>query len=141
MAYWRFLAPTVLGVRALVVSEGKVMLVRHTYLPGWYLPGGKVDRGETAYQALCREVREECSLKVLQARLLALYSNRESNPNDHIALFLVEEFQALEYERWHRYEIAEFGFFDLNQLPNGISKSTLRRLEEYDKGTFSNDYW
>lgn len=141
MAYWRIAAPTVLGVRALIVSEGRVMLVRHTYLPGWYLPGGKVDRGETAYQALCREVREECSLEVVEARLLAIYSNRESNPNDHVALFLVEAFQALDYEGWHRYEIAEYGFFDLNALPKATSKSTLRRLEEYSRGVFSGDYW
>lgn len=140
MAYWRIAAPTVLGVRALIVNEGQVMLVRHTYLPGWYLPGGKVERGETAYQALCREVREECSLEVVRARLLAIYSNRDSNPNDHVALFLVEEFRSLDYKGWHRYEIAEYGFFDLNRLPKEASKSTLRRLEEYSRGTFG-DYW
>ena len=39
-----------LGVRVLVQAEaGRVLLVRHTYLDGWYLPGGGVDGGETLF--------------------------------------------------------------------------------------------
>ncbi|MEM9842987.1 MAG: NUDIX domain-containing protein, partial [Pseudomonadota bacterium] len=35
-----------LGVRAIVENaEGQVLLVRHTYTPGLYLPGGGVERG------------------------------------------------------------------------------------------------
>ena len=38
-----------LGVRGLVTNEaGEVLLIKHTYLAGWYLPGGGVERGETA---------------------------------------------------------------------------------------------
>src|SRR5438105_10157730 len=91
--YWRIFEPTIVGVRALIVRDDQVMLVRHTYLKGWYLPGGKVDRGETALTAVCREVSEECALVVKRARLSAIYSNIEQNRNDHIALYLIDDFE------------------------------------------------
>src|SRR5437773_962390 len=89
--YWRIFEPTIIGVRALIVRDNQVMLVRHTYLEGWYLPGGKVDRGETALAAIRREVSEECALIVKEARLSAIYANREQNRNDHIALYFFQD--------------------------------------------------
>src|SRR5690606_8107006 len=45
-----------LGVRGVAFDpEGRVLLVEHTYLEGWWLPGGGVDRGETAQQAVRSE--------------------------------------------------------------------------------------
>ncbi|MCS6885655.1 MAG: NUDIX domain-containing protein [Acidobacteriota bacterium] len=139
-AYWRIFAPTVIGVRALIVRNNEIMLVRHTYLSGWYLPGGRVERGETVYEALAREVREECRLEVLKERLLAVYANRSSNPNDHIILFQVDLFREIATPV-NSYEIAEYRFFALDALPEGVSKGTLRRLKEYETGRFAGGYW
>jgi 8-oxo-dGTP pyrophosphatase MutT (NUDIX family) len=45
------------GVRGAVLDEAsRIFLVKHTYVPGWYLPGGGVDLGETAEAALAREL-------------------------------------------------------------------------------------
>ena len=49
-----------LGVRAVVLDgENRVFLVRHTYVPGWSLPGGGVEVGETFVTSLARELEEE----------------------------------------------------------------------------------
>jgi ADP-ribose pyrophosphatase YjhB (NUDIX family) len=139
--YWRIFEPTILGVRALIVRDNQVMLVRHTYLKGWYLPGGKVDRGETAYTAVCREVAEECALTVKNARLSAVYSNIEQNRNDHIVLYLIDEFETGVPGRFQHIEIAEAKFFPIDDLPASATPATRRRIDEYHRGQFDNLYW
>ena len=47
----------ILGVRAIVRSDdGKFLLVRHTYTPGWHFPGGGVEKGQTIEKALSNEL-------------------------------------------------------------------------------------
>lgn len=56
-----------LGVSAVIVRDGRVLLVRRArgaFAGRWSLPGGKVEHGETLADALRREVREETGLDV-----------------------------------------------------------------------------
>ena len=56
---WRITRPITLGVRLMMVKEGKILLVKHSYQPHWYMPGGAVKQGELAQDAAAREAREE----------------------------------------------------------------------------------
>jgi 8-oxo-dGTP diphosphatase len=59
-------APRV-GVGAVVLREGRVLLVRRAGRPSWgkwSLPGGLVELGETTAEAVCREIAEECSCQI-----------------------------------------------------------------------------
>ena len=57
----------IVGVGAVIVDDGKVLLVKRKYEPlkgQWSLPGGMVEIGETLEAALAREMLEETSLRV-----------------------------------------------------------------------------
>jgi ADP-ribose pyrophosphatase YjhB (NUDIX family) len=123
--------PLTFGVRAAVFdAQDRVFLVRHTYVPGWHFPGGGVEVGESAAEALRKELREEGNI-VLPGppRLFALYHNRQGTKRDHVALYVVTEFDQTAPRQPDR-EIAETGFFALNALPEGVTRATLRRLAE-----------
>ncbi len=109
--------PMTLGVRAIVIDgEGQLFLVRHSYLPGWHLPGGGVEVGETALTALTRELDEEANVVLAGPPvLLGIYLNRSTSRRDHVMLYVVRDF-AWKGPRKPDWEIVESDFFPLDAL-------------------------
>ena len=57
----------IVGVGALILHEGKLLLVKRGVEPGkgkWSIPGGVVELGEGVRDAIIREVKEECGLDI-----------------------------------------------------------------------------
>ncbi|MBS0385981.1 MAG: NUDIX domain-containing protein [Proteobacteria bacterium] len=133
-AWWRIRRPATLGVRALICDdEGRVLLVRHSYAKGWHLPGGGVERGETALGAIVREAAEEGGvMAVAPPTLIGFYANHANFPNDHIALYRFGAWRAFPPRQGN--EIAERGFFARDALPDGTTPGTRRRLREAFEG-------
>ncbi|WP_245443308.1 NUDIX domain-containing protein [Labrys okinawensis] len=131
MIYSRMQRGMTLGVRAAVLDgQDQVFLVRHTYVPGWYLPGGGIETGETALEALARELEEEGHIRLEgPPELQGLYWNREVSGRDHVAFFVVRHYTQTQPRLPDR-EIAEAGFFSLDALPEETTKATRRRLDE-----------
>lgn len=119
-----------LGVRAACFDEaGRIFLVRHTYVPGWHLPGGGVERGETAIKALFKEMREEGNLEATGTpELFHVYFNARISRRDHVLLYRVTVRQTA--DRPADREIAECGFFPPDALPDATTEATRRRIAE-----------
>ena len=128
-----------LGVRAAVIdAQGRVFLVRHTYVAGWYLPGGGVERGETFGDALARELMEEGGIALTGApELRSLHHNRG---RDHVAFYVVRDFAEAEPKQ-PDWEIAEAGFFSPDALPEGATRATRARLAEIFGGAEVSATW
>ena len=112
-----------LGVRGLVVDErNRVLLVRHTYVEGFYLPGGGVESGETLVEALERELSEEANV-LLDAppELFGMYFNRRFSMRDHVALYVARAFRITEPRAPDR-EIAEAGFLRARRSASGYDR-------------------
>lgn len=129
--YCFFVRPLTLGVRVMMIRDGEVLLVRHTYIDGWYMPGGGVKRNETLDQAARREAREEVGAELVEFSFVGAYSNFTELKSDHNILFLSKVFTvAGKQDR----EIAEARFFPLNELPAKLWAGHRRLLEEYRSG-------
>lgn len=126
-------------MRALIVKDKKVLLVRHTYIDGWYLPGGGVNAHETASQAVIREVHEEVAGAVSNpVKLLGVYYNTKPGWDDYVVLYKAE---LASQGKVNDREIAETRWFKLDQLPTDITESTKKRIEEHVFGSAIEDCW
>jgi 8-oxo-dGTP pyrophosphatase MutT (NUDIX family) len=140
--YWRFSRGMTLGVRALVLdADGRVFLVKHSYVSGWHLPGGGVEPGETALEALGRELLEEGNIALTDAPLFhGLYFNRRVSDRDHVILFVVKKFRQSSPPK-PDHEIIAHGFFAPDALPEDTTAATRARIAEALRGASVPDRW
>lgn len=131
-----------LGVRAFVRSpEGKLLLVRHTYIPGWHFPGGGVERNEASEVAMIRELRQEAGLTVKGRPVLhGVFFNGGISKRDHVLVYLCET-EGQVPPKPPSLEIAEIGFFDVGKLPEDTDPGTLRRVGEILGGQERSPEW
>ena len=130
-----------LGVRGLVLdADGRVLLIRHTYVKGWYMPGGGIERGETAEEALARELVEEAGVRLTaRPRLVSFHSNHVRFPGDHVLIYRVEAWAPCPATSVG--EIDEVAWFAPDALPHDITPSTRRRIEEALGGEEPHPHW
>ena len=120
-----------LGVRAVVLdADDHVFVVKHSYVSGWYLPGGGVDLGETMEAAMRRELKEEGDIDLTgEAELHGIFLNSHVSRRDHVAVYIVRQFRQDRLPEPNR-EIIECGFFDVAALPEGTTPGTRLRIAE-----------
>ncbi len=74
-------------VDAIVERGGKILLIRRKNEPFksyWALPGGFIEYGESAEDAVKREIKEETNLEIKIKRLLGVYSAFGRDPRGHV---------------------------------------------------------
>jgi 8-oxo-dGTP pyrophosphatase MutT (NUDIX family) len=140
--YWRFARGLTIGVRAAVFDgDGRVFLVKHSYVAGWHLPGGGVEAGETLMAALARELREEGNIELIDPPALhAVYFNRRVSRRDHVALYVVRAFRQTAPPQPNG-EIVAHGFFATGSLPVDTPRATRERIAEVLTGRAAAEIW
>ena len=119
---------TVSAAAIVTNEEGKVLLLNHVLRPdsGWGYPGGFVNKGEQAEDAIRREVREETGIDLDK---LELHDVR--NSGTHIEILFVAK-SVGEPEVRSR-EIIELGWFGIDDFPQELP----RRQQEQIRKTLS----
>lgn len=120
--------PIRMGVRVIMIKGKKVWLIRHTYLPGWFLPGGGLNKWESLDQAARREAREETGAELGEMNFIGVFTSYIEWKTDHTAVFLCEDFTFVGKSDA---EIAELRAFSLDELPTETYDLHRTLLEKY----------
>lgn len=133
------LAKRTIGVRALVIANNQVLLVKHTYQPMWYTVGGGVDKHESPQQALIRELKEEVgAILDKPPKLIAVYYSNNEKRDDYVIFYEVSHCHFIEVTSP---EIQQKQWFSFDALPADISPATQRRIDEYLGKVAISDMW
>lgn len=120
-------------IRAVVLQDNKVLLVKERADGAWALPGGWADIGFTPSEVAVKETREEAGYEVKPVRLLAVLDKKchehPPAPNYVYKIFILCELvggEALEISL----ETTEVGFFGENELPPlSIERNTVDQVK------------
>lgn len=120
-----------MDVRAFVMENEKVLLVKESSDGLWSLPGGWVDVNESAAESIVREVKEESGYDVKAVKLLALWDKRKHAhplhwPHVYKSVFHCEKFGG---EPTLSHEVLDINFFALDNLPDlSLDRITAKQI-------------
>ena len=119
-----------LTVDIIIEIGDKVVLVkRRNPPPGWALPGGFVDYGETLEQAAVREAKEETSLDIVNLRQFHAYSDPKRDPRHHtVTMVFVAQGRGVPRAAD---DAQELGLFSRDDLPEPLAFDHRQLLEDY----------
>jgi 8-oxo-dGTP pyrophosphatase MutT (NUDIX family) len=118
--YWLARRPRTFGAHALALTpQGKVILVKLRYAPGWRLPGGGREANEDPRDAVLRELREEIGMTAHgEVQLAAELEERPDFKRDLASLLVVRD---VRYRPCWSWEIERVIEAPLDDLPSDLS--------------------
>jgi ADP-ribose pyrophosphatase YjhB (NUDIX family) len=127
--YWCLFRPRTHGVQIIVRKHSQILLVLHSYMDRgcWGLPGGGMDKRESAMACARRELREELALDG-DFRQLGTVDLTHDFHRDLVRVFLVENHSG--DMQLNEAEITEARWFDVDRLPGNLTKLTRHILED-----------
>ena len=137
--YWFLVRPKTFGVQCVIQQGDALLLVRNTYgRKQWTFPGGGISRGETAEDAIRREVHEEVGLRLQALQHLGDFEAIIDYKRDHVAVFTgfsLERCMAIDTA-----EILEAKWFRPQHLPP-LGPAAARVLAMWQKGHGYTGLW
>jgi len=115
-----------IGVFGIIFDEQKRILLCHRRdYDLWNLPGGALENGESPWDGLKREVREETGLEVEISKLVGVYSKPDKD--EVVFSFVCKETGG---KSMLNDEADKIKFFEINKLPLNTSLKQVERIKD-----------
>ncbi len=115
-------------VMAVIFDEHKRILLAHrSDSDYWNLPGGKMEKGETPWSALEREVKEEVGVTVSVEKMVGVYSYPR---DDQDMIIMTLHCVITEGQPVTTPESDNIAYFDKDTLPSNLSQRQRERIED-----------
>jgi mutator protein MutT len=136
----------VVGVGAVIIKDGKILLEKRKSAPGrgkWSIPGGLVELGESVSQSVVREVAEETGLEVYQPELIDVVDNvvRDENGEVKYHFVIIDYFVKLkggnvkassDAEELQWVPLGEVEKYDLTKTFRAFIQRNKQKLEKFN---------
>ncbi len=111
------------------INDGIVLIKRKNPPPGWAIPGGFIEYGESAESAAIREAKEETNLDIYELRQFHTYSDPKRDPRFHtISIVFIAKGKGIPRAKDDAIEI---GIFTKDSLPDDIAFDHREILSDY----------
>ncbi len=143
--FWHIFKPKTFGVKAIILCDNEMLLVKNISESKWHLPGGGMHKNELSLDAIKREVKEELNfdlelfskIKFCDCVLLGTYVSNYEGKQDTIYVYIFKLDSKPKFEI-DKSELSDGCWFNINDLLNNknieISSATIKRLNEYLNG-------
>ncbi len=127
------------GAVVIILNTQNEVLLQHRTDGGWGLPGGLMELGESLEETARREVKEETGLIVGELELLGVFSGKDyflkvANGDELYsvtAVYVTRDIQGdIEADLTESFDVR---YFQLKELPEGLTPSYRRYMEPYFK--------
>ena len=119
-------------VRAAVIKNRKILLVKEKVDGKWSMPGGWADINSTVRESAARECLEEAGAIVNSRRVIAIHlASRHNDPLSPYTIYkIIVECELIENSFKENSETLNSGFFSLTDLPElSIERTTRKQIE------------
>lgn len=118
------------GAQIVILSKAKkILLTKREDVPFWVLPGGGRKGDESYEQCAIREAREETGLSVKIIRTITRIVTKNNTTEIFLALCNHENVVI------NKEEVADYGWFEVNNLPKPLSLRTKQKIDDYSSQT------
>lgn len=126
------------GVGAFILNENNELLLQKRAVPAekehWCIPGGRLEMFETLEHAVVREVKEETDLNIKVIRLMGVCDHIIQDENAHwVAMSYLCKIENGNPKIMEPDKASDMKWFALNGLPDKLTITTKKALEDYKK--------
>lgn len=126
------------GVGVFIVNENNELLLQKRAVPAekdhWCIPGGRVEMFETLEETVIREAKEETDLDVKIISIMGVCNHIIKEENAHwVAASYLCKIEKGEPKIMEPDKASDMRWFSLDNLPEKITITTKKALEDYKK--------